>query len=81
MLGIAFAFSHLGRGDVNAGAAYSWVRKALHPLLGFISGWAVVVSATIFMVAAAVPAGTATLSLFNADKTWSTDMITAFGAV
>ncbi len=81
MVGIAFAFSHLGRGDVNAGAAYSWVRKALHPLLGFISGWAVVVSATIFMVAAAVPAGQATLSLFNENKTWSTGEITAVGAV
>ncbi|MBR7828929.1 APC family permease [Actinospica sp. MGRD01-02] len=81
MLGIAFAFSHLGRGDVNAGAAYSWVRKALHPLLGFISGWAVVVSATIFMVAAAVPAGQATLSLFNENKTWSTGTITAVGAI
>jgi len=63
MLGIAFAFSHLGRSDANAGAAYSWVRKTLHPFLGFISGWAVVVSATIFMVAAALPAGQATLSL------------------
>ena len=81
MLGIAFAFAHLGRGDVNAGAAYSWVRKALHPLLGFISGWAVVVSATIFMVAAAVPAGQATLSLFNENKTWSTSMITLVGAL
>jgi len=81
MLGIALAFSHLGRGDANAGAAYSWVRKSLHPLLGFISGWAVVVSATIFMVAAALPAGTATLSLINANKTWSTTDITLVGAV
>lgn len=81
MLGIALAFSHLGRGDVNAGAAYSWVRKALHPSLGFISGWAVVVSATIFMVAAAVPAGQATLSLFNENKTWSNGTITAVGAL
>jgi amino acid transporter len=81
MLGIAFAFSHLGRSDANAGAAYSWVRKTLHPFLGFISGWAVVVSATIFMVAAALPAGQATLSLFNANKTWSTGMILLVGAV
>jgi amino acid transporter len=81
MLGIALAFSYLGRGDVNAGAAYSWVRKALHPTLGFISGWAVVASATIFMVAAAVPAGQATLSLFNENKTWSTGAVTAVGAV
>ena len=81
MLGIALAFSHLGRGDANAGAAYSWVRKTLHPTLGFISGWAVVVSATIFMVAAAVPAGQATLSLFNGTKTWSTAEVTGVGAV
>jgi amino acid transporter len=81
MLGIALAFSHLGRADVNAGAAYSWVRKALHPTLGFISGWAVVASATIFMVAAAVPAGQATLSLFNENKTWSTGTVTAVGAI
>ncbi|HEX4787196.1 MAG TPA: APC family permease [Actinospica sp.] len=81
MLGIALAFSHLGRGDANAGAAYSWVRKTLHPTLGFISGWAVVVSATIFMVAAAVPAGQATLSLFNANKTWSTGAVTGVGAL
>ena len=51
MLGIAFAFTYLGRADVNAGASYSWVGRALHPALGFISGWALVVSATIFMVA------------------------------
>jgi amino acid transporter len=81
MLGIALAFSHLGRGDANAGAAYSWVRRTLHPALGFISGWAVVVSATIFMVAAAVPAGQATLSLFDENATWSKGAITGVGAV
>ncbi|WP_084316143.1 APC family permease [Actinospica robiniae] len=81
MLGIALAFSHLGRSDVNAGAAYSWVRKALHPGLGFISGWAVVASATIFMVSGAVPAGQATLSLFNENRQWSTGAVTAVGAI
>jgi amino acid transporter len=81
MIGIALAFSHLGRGDANAGAAYSWVRKTLHPALGFISGWAVVVSATIFMVAAAVPAGQATLSLFDANGNWSKGAVTGVGAI
>src|SRR4051812_32789708 len=35
MLGIAWAFNYLGRADVNAGASYSWVGRALHPALGF----------------------------------------------
>ena len=59
MLGIAWAFNYLGRADVNAGAAYSWVARALHPSLGFISGWSLVVSATIFN-ASGLPAYSAT---------------------
>ncbi|WP_416968905.1 APC family permease [Streptomyces sp. 4F14] len=76
MLGIALAYRHLGRIDANAGAAYSWVGRTLHPFLGFLSGWALVVSTTIFMVAGSLPAGSLTLSLFDeglADSTaWST---------
>lgn len=51
--------------SVNAGAAYDWVERFLHPVLGFFSGWALVVSATIFMVAGSLPAGSVTLSLFS----------------
>ncbi len=40
MFGIVFAFSYLGRVEANAGASYSWVRRALHPVVGFLSGWA-----------------------------------------
>jgi amino acid transporter len=74
MLGIAWAFNYLGRLDVNAGASYSWVGRALHPALGFLAGWSLVVSATIFMVAGSLPAGQYTLSLFNsgwANNTWA----------
>lgn len=74
MLGIAWAFNYLGRLDVNAGASYSWVGRALHPALGFLSGWSLVVSATIFMVAGSLPAGQYTLSLFSEDlsnNTWA----------
>ncbi|MEV1063515.1 APC family permease [Streptomyces sp. NPDC050263] len=67
MLGIALAFSRLSRIDVNAGAGYSWVGRTLRPFLGFISGWALVVSATIFMVAGSLPAGSMTLALFDDD--------------
>ncbi|MFE7775444.1 APC family permease [Streptomyces sp. NPDC057445] len=80
MLGIVLAFSRLGRIDVNAGASYSWVGRTLHPFLGFLSGWALVVSATIFMVAGSLPAGAMTLALFDtglADNTW---LATAVGA-
>jgi amino acid transporter len=81
MLGIAWAFSYLGRADVNAGAAYSWVGRALHPILGFFAGWALVVSATIFMVAGALPAGAATVSLFDPKAADNTLLVTLIGAV
>jgi len=81
MLGIALAFSYLGKADVNAGAAYSWVRRAMHPSLGFFAGWALVVSATLFMVAACLPAGGATLSLIDPNRNWSVAATTGVGAV
>src|SRR5438094_175895 len=81
MLGIAWAFNYLGRADVNAGASYSWVGRALHPSLGFMSGWALIVSATIFMVAGSLPAGQLTLSLFSDDLANNTALATAVGAV
>ncbi|MEW1777361.1 APC family permease [Streptomyces sp. NPDC086777] len=80
MLGIALAFSYLGRIDVNAGASYSWVGRTLHPFLGFVSGWALVVSATIFMVAGSLPAGSMTLSLFHADLADDVALSTVVGA-
>ncbi|MER5182996.1 APC family permease [Streptomyces sp. NPDC002896] len=80
MLGIALAFSYLGRIDVNAGASYSWVGRTLHPFLGFISGWALVISATIFMVAGSLPAGSMTLSLFDEALADNTALATAVGA-
>ncbi|MCX4903884.1 APC family permease [Streptomyces sp. NBC_00878] len=80
MLGIALAFSYLSRIDTNAGASYSWVGRTLHPFLGFISGWALVVSATIFMVAGSLPAGALTLSLFDEGLADNTALATLVGA-
>ncbi|MFJ1709610.1 APC family permease [Kitasatospora sp. NPDC088346] len=81
MTGVALAFKYLGRLDANAGASYSWVARALHPVLGFISGWALVVSATIFMVAAALPAGSYTLSLLPVSWPHDQMLATAVGAL
>ncbi|HEY4022647.1 MAG TPA: APC family permease [Pseudonocardiaceae bacterium] len=80
MLGIAWAFNHLGRKEVNAGASYAWVGRALHPALGFLSGWALIVSATIFMVAGSLPAGSLTLALFNPALASNTALVTLVGA-
>jgi amino acid transporter len=80
MLGIALAFSYLGRLDDNAGASYSWVGRTLHPSLGFLSGWALVVSTTIFMVAGSLPAGSLTLSLVAPGLANDTAIATAVGA-
>ncbi|MEI5008864.1 APC family permease [Streptomyces sp. PmtA] len=80
MLGIVLAFGRLGRIDVNAGASYSWVGRTLHPFLGFLSGWALVVSATIFMVAGSLPAGAMTLALFDPGLADDTALAALVGA-
>jgi amino acid transporter len=81
MFGIVFAFSYLGRVEANAGASYSWVRRALHPILGFLSGWALVVSALTFMVIATVPAGANVLGLFSTTAANNKVEVTLVGAV
>ncbi len=81
MFGIVFAFNYLGRDETNAGASYSWVRRALHPALGYLSGWALVVSALIFMVAATVPAGANILGLFSSSATSSVGAVTLVGSI
>ncbi|MFJ8073619.1 APC family permease [Streptomyces sp. NPDC096176] len=80
MLGIVLAFGRLGRIDVNAGAGYSWVGRTLHPFLGFLSGWALVVSTTIFMVAGSLPAGAMTLGLFDPELADNPALATTVGA-
>ncbi|GGU77697.1 putative amino acid permease [Streptomyces litmocidini] len=80
MLGIVLAYARLGRIDVNAGAGYSWVGRTLHPFLGFLSGWALVFAATVFMVAGSLPAGSLTLSLIDQDLATNTPLAAAVGA-
>ena len=81
MFGIVFAFSYLSKTDSHAGAAYSWVRRALHPFLGFLSGWAVLVSAIIFMVIATFPAGSSVLALFSNSAASNTALVVVFGTI
>ncbi len=64
--GIAIAYYYMNRADPNCGAAYSWAAKALHPSIGFVNGWVVIITDVVFMSFAAPQAGQALLQLFNA---------------
>ena len=81
MMGIAVAYHHLNKLGASAGAAYEWVGRVLHPILGFFTGWGLVISATIFMVAGSIPAGQVTLSLFSASAASHAGWVTLVGAV
>ena len=81
MFGIVFAFNYLGRTESNSGATYAWVRSGLHPALGYISGWSLVMCSSIFMVAATLPAGQAAIGLFSAKAASSTGWVTLFGTI
>jgi len=80
MIGITIAFSYLNLWRSDAGAAYAWVGRALHPGLGFIAGWSLLSLSTIFMVAAALPAGEATLDLIAPGQLHDVLWVTSIGA-
>ena len=63
MFGIVFAYRHLNRVAVNAGASYAWVAEIFSPALGFFAGWALLISSVVFMVSGTLPAAAATLQL------------------
>lgn len=81
MLGVAWAFAYLGRGEVNAGASYAWVRHALHPVIGYLCGWSLIVAGLVFMVTGSLPAGSVTLGLFSAHLANNTALVTIIGSV
>ncbi|MFJ6632413.1 APC family permease [Streptomyces sp. NPDC091376] len=79
MIGIALAFRYLSRLDIHSGATYSWVARSLHPALGFLSGWALVVSTVVFMISSTQPAGEVTLSLLGSELSDSRTATTLVG--
>ena len=65
MLGIAIAYRALNRHTVSAGAAYQWTTAVLGKLPGFLSGWALLIAALVFMVTGSIPAATASLNFID----------------
>ncbi len=63
MFGISFAFLYLNRWRSDSGATYTWIGRALNPSLGFMAGWALLVSNALFMVSGSLPLGATTLHL------------------
>ena len=80
MFGIAFAFRHLNRIAVNAGASYAWVSTIFSPSLGFLAGWALLISSVVFMVSGTLPAAAATLKLVAPALTDNQAAVTATAA-
>ena len=81
MFGIVFAFKYLSKDESSAGAAYSWARRAIHPIIGYLSGWSLIVSSLIFSVIATLPAGANLLSLFSSSWGNNKALVTLFGAL
>ncbi len=63
MFGITFAFMYLNRWRSDAGATYTWIGRSLSPSLGFMAGWALLVSNALSMVSGSLPLGATTLQL------------------
>jgi len=55
MLGIALGYQRLNRWEQSAGATYTWVSKALHPYLGFVAGWMILIYYTLGTISMTVP--------------------------
>lgn len=61
MFGITLAFMYLSRWRSDAGATYTWIGRSLSPSLGFMAGWALLVSNALSMVSGSIPLGATTL--------------------
>ena len=67
IIGIVLAYMHLNALHPNSGASYAWVTEIFGESLGFFAGWVLLVASTFFMVSASIPAGAATLLLFQSE--------------
>jgi amino acid transporter len=67
MLLIAAGYYWLNRADPDCGTSFTWVTRAMGPRLGWLTGWAIIVSDVVVMAALAFIAGKYTFLLFGLD--------------
>jgi amino acid transporter len=65
MLGVAVGFYWLNRRIPDCGTSYAWISKALHPSLGFFTGWVIIAADVIVMISLAGVAASSTETLFG----------------
>jgi amino acid transporter len=73
MLVIANSYRRLNLWNANCGASFEWVGRAIHPGLGFLTGWLMVAAYIIGTVAEVLLLGPSVLAVFgsNSTSTWA----------
>src|SRR5262249_58211542 len=57
MFGIALAYRRLNRWQVDCGASYTWIGRAITPYLGFIVGWIMLLGYFLGTISDVLPIG------------------------
>jgi len=80
IVGVVLSYMYLNQHNPNSGASYAWVSEIFHVRLGFFAGWTLLVASALFMVAATIPAATATLLLLAPELVASQTAVTLCAA-
>jgi amino acid transporter len=64
MFGIALAYRRLNRWQVDTGASYTWIGRAITPYLGFIVGWIMLLGYFLGTISDVLPIGPYVLAVF-----------------
>src|SRR5215472_2435054 len=64
MFGIALAYRRLNRWQVDCGASYTWIGRAITPYLGFIVGWIMLLGYLLGTISDVLPIGPYVLTVF-----------------
>ena len=78
MLGVAVGFYWLNRHIPDCGTSYAWIARTMHPALGFLTGWVIIIADIIVMISLAGVAAASTLTLLGLDAT-NTTLVLIFG--